>query len=234
MVIPMAHPYLKPLIEMYEASRDPVRAAQMKKYMKDQYVFYGISTPDRRAIMKSHIMEHSLPEWSDIGEISHNLWDMDERECQHTLVDLLNRMKRNLRPADLPLLEYLILKKSWWDTVDAVAGWLVAELFKKNPELIIPVSTRWMESGNIWLQRSCLLFQLKYKEATDLDLLFGFIEQLSDHKSFWIRKAIGWILREYSKTDPGTVEIYVRAHPGLSGLSKREALKVINRSKKQP
>ena len=227
----MAHPYLQPLLARFEDNRDPVRASHMKKYMKDQYDFYGISTPERRGMMSAHIREHGLPEGSQVHDISRSLWERDERECQHTAVDMLNRMKKKLGPGDLPLLEYLIITKSWWDTVDGIAGWLAGELFKRHPEMIVPTTGRWMGSGNIWMQRSCLLFQLNYKKDTDLDLLFGFIEELSAHKSFWIRKAIGWILREYSKTDPGTVQAYVDAHPGLSGLSKREAMKVINRQK---
>ncbi|MFC2112044.1 DNA alkylation repair protein [Bacteroidota bacterium] len=227
----MIHPYLKPLINKYESNRNQERAVQMKKYMKDQFEFYGIGTPDRRAMMSAHIREYGLPDWSDIEAISRSLWEMDERECQFTQLDLMNRMKKKLRPENLSLLEYLITTKSWWDTVDGLAGWFVGELFKRHPELIKPTTERWMKSGDIWLQRSCLLFQLKYKKDTDLDLLFSFISALSDHKSFWIRKAIGWILREYSKTDPQAVKDYVDAHPELSGLSKREALKVINRAK---
>ena len=181
--------------------------------------------------MSVHVKEFGLPDWSMIEEITRHLWEMEERECQSTVIDLLNRMKKKLGPDELPLMEYLITAKSWWDTVDGLAGWLVGDIMKKYPEQIQPVTTRWMDSGNIWLQRSCLLFQLKYKKNTNLDLMFGFIERLSDHKSFWIRKAIGWVLREYSKTDPQTVRQYVDAHPELSGLSKREALKVINRTK---
>ena len=227
----MTHLYLQPLIRNYEANRDPDRASQMKKYMKDQFDFYGIATPDRRAMMKAHIKEYALPDWSQIDLISRSLWEADERECQFTLLDLMNRLKKKLGPDHLPLLEYLITTKSWWDTVDGLAGWLIGDLFKRHPGLILPTTREWMDSGNIWLQRSCLLFQLKFKRDTDLDLLFGFITVLSDHKSFWIRKAIGWILREYSKTDPSAVQQFVDAHPGLSGLSKREALKVINRAK---
>ncbi len=223
--------YLEPLLEQYEAQRDPLRAAHMKKYMKDQFDFYGIGTSARRAIMTAHIREYGWPDWSRIEQITRKLWEMDERECQFTVIDLLNRMKKKLGPEKLPLMEYLITTKSWWDTVDGVAGWLVGAILKKYPEHIKPLTTRWMDSENIWLQRSCLLFQLQYKKDTDLDLLFGFIDRLSDHKSFWIRKAIGWVLREYSKTDPQTVQQYVDAHPELSGLSKREALKVINRVK---
>ena len=181
--------------------------------------------------MTAHLKEYGLPDWTHIHRIAHDLWERNERECQHTGIDLLNRMKKKLGPQDLSLLEYLIETKSWWDTVDGVAGWLAGELFKRHPDLTLPTTRKWMASGNLWLQRSCLLFQIKYKEKTDLDLLFGFIGRLSDHNSFWIRKAIGWSLREYSKTDPRAVSSYVSAHPGLSGLSKREALKVIKRSK---
>jgi len=227
----MAPAYLQPLLKQYEDNSDPKRAVQMKKYMKDQFEFFGIGTPARRSMMSTHIKEFGLPDWSMIEEITRHLWEMEERECQSTVIDLLNRMKKNLGKDDLPLMEFLITTKSWWDTVDGLAGWLVGDIMKKYPEQIEPVTTRWMDSGNIWLQRSCLLFQLKYKQDTDLDLLFGFIEKLSDHKSFWIRKAIGWILREYSKTDPQTVRRYVGAHPELSGLSSREALKYINRAK---
>jgi 3-methyladenine DNA glycosylase AlkD len=223
--------YINPLLETFEANRNPAHAASMKKYMKDQYEYYGISTPDRRAMMTAHIKKHGLPEWSGIEELSRILWEMDERECQYCLVDLMNRMSSNLGPENLPLLEYLITTKSWWDTVDGLAGWLAGDLFERHAGLIQPTTTRWMASGNIWLQRSCLLFQLKYKGDTDLDLLYGFIEELSGHKSFWIRKAIGWILREYSKTDPQEVEAYVSAHPELSGLSRREALKAVNRAR---
>jgi 3-methyladenine DNA glycosylase AlkD len=225
----MIHPYLKPLIAQFEASRDPVRAGQMKKYLKGQFEFYGIGTPARRALMKAHFMEYGLPDWSHARDISLQLWEFKERECQHTLVDLLNRMKKNLAPEDLPLIETLITTKSWWDTVDGVAGWLAGDLFRRHREMIHVTTRRWMDSGNLWLQRSCLLFQLKYRKETDTGLLFGFIDELTAHKSFWIRKAIGWSLREYSKSDPQAVRKYVETHPGLSGLSRREALKVIIR-----
>jgi 3-methyladenine DNA glycosylase AlkD len=223
--------YLEPLLKQYEDNRDPVRAVQMKKYMKDQFDFFGIGTPARRAMMSAHIREYGWPDWSGIEEITRSLWEMNERECQSTVIDLLNRMKKKLGPDKLPLMEYLITTKSWWDTVDGVAGWLVGTILQRYPEHIKPLTTRWMDSENIWLQRACLLFQLQYKKDTDLDLMYGFIGRLSDHKSFWIRKSIGWVLREYSKTDPQTVQQYVDAHPELSGLSKREALKIINRAK---
>jgi 3-methyladenine DNA glycosylase AlkD len=108
--------YLQSLIRQYEDNRDPVHAARMKKYMKNQFDFYGIGTPARRGM---------------IEEIVRYLWDMKERECQFTVIDLLNRMKKKLGSNDLPLMEYLITTKSWWDTVDGVAGWLVGDIMKR-------------------------------------------------------------------------------------------------------
>jgi len=124
----------------------------------------------------------------------------------------------------------MILNKSWWDSVDGIASWIVGSIFKKNSELIVPVTNKWMKSGNVWLQRTCLLFQLGYKKETDLELMFGFIHELKGSKVFWLQKAIGWVLREYSKTDPGLVEDYVRNND-LAPLSRREALKVIERKR---
>ena len=158
-------------------------------------------------------------------------WACKEREMQYCGVELFDRFLRKNDAVLLKLLEYMVITKSWWDTVDAVASWLIGTTFGRHPELIAPNTRRWMDSGNLWLQRSCLLFQIKYRKETDADLLFRFIDELSQHRSFWIRKAIGWSLREYSKSDPFAVREYVDSHPGLSGLSRREALKVIARKK---
>ena len=103
----------------------------------------------------------------------------------------------------------MILNKSWWDTVDYIASNLVGVHFQKYPDLMYPVTEKWMNSGNIWLQRTSLLFQLKYKKKTDVMLMTNYIQQLQGSKEFFINKAIGWILREYSKTDGDWVRDYV-------------------------
>ncbi|MFT6151359.1 MAG: 3-methyladenine DNA glycosylase AlkD [Flavobacteriales bacterium] len=121
----------------------------------------------------------------------------------------------------------MITNKSWWDTVDLITTNLVGNYFKLFPEQIIPITKIWMESDNIWLQRTCLIFQLKYKEEIDTDLLTDYILQLKDTKEFFINKAIGWILREYTRTNPEWVIDFVNKHE-LSNLSKREALKLIS------
>lgn len=224
----MAHPYLAPLIKDFESHRNPEIAVYMKKYMKDQFEFYGIKTPVRKQITKEFFKKYGLLSEEDLEQVIRECWEMDQREMQFFAIGMLERYIKRSDRNIIDLLEYMIINKSWWDTVDGTASLLVGPLFKKHPALIKPRTTAWMDSGNIWLQRTCLLFQLNYKTATDLDLLFDFIDRLSDSKVFWIRKAIGWILREYSKTDSETVQRFVDTHQ-LSPLSRREALKVINR-----
>ena len=123
-------------------------------------------------------------------------------------------------------MEYCIVHKSWWDSVDHLAGYCLGPYFKLFPHQLPAVTDRWNESDNMWLQRSSIMFQKAYKKETDVALLKKYILHCKDSKEFFIRKAIGWALREYSKTDPDWVIKFVERHP-LSPLSKREALKRI-------
>jgi len=224
------HIYLKPMMVGFENGKNPENAFWMKKYMKNQFEFYGIKTPDRRTMLKSFLSEYGLPPENELKPVIMECWSLDYRDWQYVAVELLLKYIKKPDKDIIGLLEFMIVNKSWWDTVDGIAGWLVGPLFRKYPGLIIPKTTQWMNSGNIWLQRTCLLYQLNYKKDTDTEILFRFIEKLSGESSFWIRKAIGWILREYSKTDPGTVLQFVTNHQ-LSSLSRKEALKVIMRKK---
>jgi 3-methyladenine DNA glycosylase AlkD len=220
--------YLSPLLSDFEAGRNPENAYWMKKYMKNQFEFYGVKTPERKAMVKSFLKKYGMPPAGELKPVIMECWSHEYRDWQYVAISLMLEYIKKPEKDIIGLLEFMIINKSWWDTVDGIAGWLVGPLFKKYPELIDPETTRWMNSGNIWLQRSCLLFQLNYKKNTDTEILFRFIEQLSGETSFWIRKAIGWILREYSKTNPESVVKFVNSHQ-LSALSRKEALKVISR-----
>jgi 3-methyladenine DNA glycosylase AlkD len=222
------HKYLIPLAESFEKHRNPEDATAQKCYMKGQYEFYGIRNPVRKEILKQHIAEYGLPGPEILEDVIRSCWELPERDFQSVGILLLVKLSKKLEKDIIPLLEHLITNKSWWDTVDGLAAWIVADLLKKYPELIVTVTTKWMDSENVWLQRTCILFQLHYKKDIDLKLLYGFIDRLSGSKVFWIQKAIGWILREYSKTDPDEVIRFVNSHH-LAPLSKREALKVIKR-----
>ncbi len=205
-------------------------AAQMKAYMRNQYDFFGIKAPAQVQIRREFLQNQGLPEISHLSKLIPDLWEQPEREFQHFAMALLEKYSKKSDAGFIEILEWIIVTKSWWDTVDFIAANLVGTHFKRFPELIPVYTEKWMNSGNFWLQRSALLFQLKYKNQTDLKLLFGFIEKLSGSREFFIRKAIGWTLREYSKTDPDVVIQFVETHQ-LQPLSQKEALKVINRKK---
>ena len=218
--------YLVELQTTFQNNSNSIKASQMKKYLKNQFEFFGISAPLRREIVRDFLRKENLPPVSSIQEITTELWGKPEREFQHFAVELLTKYLKHIEPSFIYHFEYLIATKSWWDTVDFIAPNLVGKHFKSHTELIIPITNNWAKSDNMWLQRASIIFQLKYKTMTDLHLLFEYITLLSDSKEFFIRKAIGWALREYSKTDPESVVKFVNSNK-LSGLSTREALKRI-------
>jgi len=222
------HSYIVPLSKAFEKNRNEENAYFMKKYMKGQYEYFGIKSPERREIMRDFLKENGLPSVHELNEITMEFWNLPEREYQYVIMDILGKMAKKAEIDRIDLYEYLVENKSWWDTVDYIASNLVGVHFQKYPELIKPYTVKWLDSGNMWLQRTALLFQLKYKKSTDTNLLTEYILSLQGSKEFFINKAIGWILREYSKTNAEWVVEFVKKHQ-LAPLSHREALKWLNR-----
>jgi len=222
----MLDKYFFALKSQFEAAADEAKAAAEKRYMKNLFDYYGIKTPLRRELFTAFIKQHGLPPDNLLTDFAKQLWEQSEREWQYTCIDLLKKRAKNLPPETIDLYEYMVINKSWWDSVDGIASWLVGTHFKNYPELIPTTTERWMNSGNMWLQRTCLLYQLQYKTKTDTELLSSFILRLSDSKEFFIRKAIGWILREYSKTNPDWVMQFAENNE-LSKLSRYEGLRII-------
>lgn len=219
--------YIKSLEDLFSQSANPDNAFYMKKYMKDKFEYFGIQTRPRRELTKPFLKKDTLPTIENLDVLIRELWAKPQREFQYFGIELVEKYSKQLNKNNLPLIEFMVTNKSWWDTVDGIATRVVGDLFRNYPELIIPVTKKWMASDNLWLQRTSILFQLKYKSLTDIDLLFKFIKTLEGSKEFFINKAIGWALREYSKTDPQIVIKFVNSH-NLAPLSKREAMKVIN------
>lgn len=213
----------------FELLADAGRANWQKAYLRNQFDFYGVSSPEQQLIRKEVFMEAGVPSPDQVEPMIHELWALPQREYQYFGLFLVEKTIKKADKDFIPVLEFMIVNKSWWDTVDMIATHHVATHFRRFPDLIPAFIHKWLFSGNIWLQRTAILFQLKYKEKTDTSLLFDLITQLAGHKDFFIRKAIGWALREYSKTDPEKVMGFVNDQ-ALSPLSKREALKVINRA----
>jgi 3-methyladenine DNA glycosylase AlkD len=217
---------LAPLINNMRLAANPEKAIWSENYLKNQFKCLGISSADRKQILKSFLVEYGLPDFADLKDVCYHLWKTEEREFQYVALEILQKAAKKLRKEDILWIEELIITKSWWDTVDGLAGWICGKYFQLYPEQIQKINESWLGSNNIWLQRSTLLFQLKYKKNTDTELLTNNIIYLADHKNFFIRKAIGWILREYSKTNKIWVKEFINQYE-LSGLSYREAAKYI-------
>ena len=220
--------YIVPLQKLLSQNAHPENSIQMKRYMKDKFEFFGIKSVERKELTRKFLAFHGLPNEKDYKKVIREMWDLPQRELQYAALDILERLVKKRIPVEIKLLEHLIVTKSWWDTVDWLATRIVGVRFRQNPELISSTHSRWIKSENIWLQRVCILFQLKYKQETDEKLLFSTIQELSESDEFFIQKAIGWALREQSKTDPAVVQKFIDENE-LAPLSRREALKVIRK-----
>ncbi len=212
----------------FSAAYDPVRARGMAKYMRDLFPFAGIPTPERTALQRQALAALPKPLASEVIAAATLLWELDEREYQYAACALLARHAKLLSPGDLPAVRRLVESKSWWDTVDTLASNVVGPMVAGHPELSAEMDL-WISDENIWVARTAILHQLRYKSSTDRGRLFRYCELQAAHPDFFIRKAIGWALREYSKTDGDAVRGFVASHEtALSPLSRKEALLWLN------
>jgi len=224
--VPM-HPYVLSLKKLYEQNANPAQAVPMKKYMRDQFEYLGIKSPQIAALNKEFINEHGLPPIAQLDKISRELWSLPQREFQYAAMSLMGRLEKKVEPEFITTIEYLLVTKSWWDTVDALASHAVGTQFKRFSDVREKYLKKWRKSDNFWLRRTTLLFQLDYKKETDFDLLCELIKENLGSDEFFINKAIGWALRQYAHTNPVPVKKFVKATKELHPLSRREALKNI-------
>ncbi|AKP47401.1 DNA alkylation repair enzyme [Bacillus smithii] len=223
--------YIQNLVSLYTSHANAEFAEWSKKYMKNQFPFLGIRTPIRRKVTKQFVKEHGVPSNENLEKVIQILWDMPEREYQRAALDLIEMKKKSLRPSDMTWLEKLLVTKSWWDTIDVLSPHIMGYLFQTYPELISRYPDRWIESENIWLQRSAILYQLFYRGKMDDERLFRYILRRAGSNEFFVQKAIGWVLREYAKTRPDSVKNFVARRHELKPLSRREALKHFDNNK---
>lgn len=225
----MVESFIDTLTNELEANQDAENAIAQKAYMRDQFEYYGLTTTTRRNVQKPFFVKEFLPSKAEMKEIVQILWLKPQREYQYIAQELAFKYVKNLEEDDIELFEFMIINHSWWDTVDHIANKLMGAYFKKYPEFRQEYVTKWLESNNIWLQRSALLFQLKYKNELDVVLLETTIVFLLGSSEFFINKAIGWVLREYSRVNPLWVSTFVERTPNLNKLSKKEALRLIKK-----
>lgn len=196
--------------------------------MKDNFEFFGIKAKKRRNLVKHLTKKQNRPPYTHLSEVVTKLWILPEREYQYFAQELTEKYASEFHSEIISMLEKMIVNKSWWDSVDFIAKKLTGPYFLKFPNKKQEFLPDWIKSENIWLQRCCLLFQLSYKQKTDINLLFNFIHQLKHKDDFFIRKAIGWALRAYSKIDPKLIYNFIN-ETELSSLSKKEGLKHIKK-----
>lgn len=214
---------VKLIDELLQESANKDEAIKMESYMKNNFKFFGARAPVVKEIFKKLITVYTIHP-HELKELVTHLWKKDEREYQMIAILFLNRYQKWLKEEDIELIEYCITNKSWWDSVDSIAPNALGYYLKAYPQHKPEIIEKWLSSNNLWLQRSILLYQLKYKKDTDVSILFDSILRLKDSKEFFIQKAIGWALREYSKTDSQKVIDFVDS-TNLANLSKKESLK---------
>ena len=223
--------------EVVQALRDvadPERARGQQAYMKSEMPFHGVTVPVVRKVVAETVRSRPLPDAATWEQAVLALWRLAERrEERYAAVELVNHRRhwRWLEPARMAMIEEMVVTGAWWDYVDAIASVAVGQMLNRHPVEIAAQLRRWAGDADIWKRRTAILAQLKRGKSTDEALLFALIEPSIDEREFFLRKAIGWALRQYSRVNPDAVVAYVERYADrLSPLSKREALKALLKS----
>jgi 3-methyladenine DNA glycosylase AlkD len=236
---PTTPPLIAALRRRFAAHANPAEAGPMQAYMKSALPCYGIAAPLRRTLMAEAVREHPAPNTEALTAAMRMLWSgATFREERYAAMELarVGPHKKLLTLALLPLYEEMIVTSAWWDCCDDISGTALTALLQRHPAKLKPVLRRWARGDDLWLRRAAMLCQRRLKDADGFDakLLYDCIEpSLDDPRfkdQFFIRKGIGWALRERSYAAPDEVRAYCRANAArLSPLSRREALKALAR-----
>jgi len=209
---------------------DPVKAPAMQAYMKSVMPFRGVAKPERSVLLKQVLADHILPDRVTFSATVLQLWRTAEfREERYAAIDLSgHRAYRRWQDRELvPMYEEMIVGGAWWDYVDELAIRRIGPILRADRTRVTPIMLGWAADDDRWRRRTAIICQVGAKEETDTDLLTRAIEPAIAEPEFFLRKGIGWALRDYARTAPDWVRSFVDDHPGLSGLSRREALKHI-------
>lgn len=225
MKLPLARALRRALADHSDAD---VAAGQFA-YMKGIQPFRGVKTPQRRALLRECLATYPIDDFDSYTASVRELWNGRFREERYLALDLAARVKR-FRTGALPLFEGMLVQADWWDVLDPLAADLLGGALREKRNRLAQKARQWRRSDHLWTRRAALLVQLKYRNETDAELLFETVLKLGAETDFFIRKAIGWALREYAKTDPLRVRHFVQEHGRqLSPLSRREALRRLSR-----
>ncbi len=215
----------KEIIQIFESYQNDEKAISMKAYMKDQFEFLGIQSPLRKQITKELLVEARREAIYD-STFFRDLWLCPYREMQYVAQEYMFYTRKWWTDSIMNDLEFALLEKSWWDTVDFLSSTILGYLYRDSKERYYDTVRSWVTDEDMWLRRTSIIFQLKYKEQVDTEFLSFALEKNLGSDQFFINKAIGWALRQYSKYNAPWVSDFVETHP-LSTLSKREATKYL-------
>jgi 3-methyladenine DNA glycosylase AlkD len=232
----MGTPPVSPLLHQLRARlarvADPQKAPGMQAYMKSAMPYHGVPSPTLKAVARALFADVPLPSVDLWRRHVLELWrGASFREERYAaLILAADRRARSFQtPELLPLHEELVVTGAWWDYVDEVASHLIGPILLAHPAEMAPAMRSWSQSEDLWKRRASIISQLRFKSQTDLELLYDCIGPSIGSREFFLRKAIGWALRECAKTDPEAIRRYVAENRALSGLSMREALRQIER-----
>ncbi len=211
--------------EMFENAQNPENAAAMSAYMKNKFDFYGIPSPERKELYKDFLKSEKTSKNVD-WDFLDKCYKDDHREMQYLVYDYLLALKKYLAFEDIDKIKLFIITRSWWDTIDFLCK-IIGDIGLRDNR-VSELMLKWSQSDNIWLKRTSIQHQLTYKEKTNAELLKKIILNCLNTDEFFVNKAIGWSLREYSKTSPDWVKSFIDNYKSnLSSLSIKEASKYI-------
>lgn len=217
----------KKIIDLLRDHSNEENAMAMQRYMQAQFSFFGIKSPLRKQLMKT--IKEIAPPSDDMAyqALTTQLWNDPYRECQYIAQELVGAKVKHLSMEWINYIEWMIRTRSWWDTVDYIASTIIGGIFKRHPEEGRQRADTWITSDHMWLQRTAILYQLKYKDQVNEQQLYKYILQHRNSEEFFIQKAAGWALRQYSKYAPMSVSNFIFKYADLPKLTIKEGSKYL-------
>jgi 3-methyladenine DNA glycosylase AlkD len=219
------------LISEFSKLADADKAVEMAAYMKTDMPFWGIQKPDREPIYRKLAKDFAPADHDEYSLVIRKIWNGKHREEKYAALDYAVRCKKFIHTSMIPLYEELVRDGAWWDLVDPLATLLIGVAFLNDQKTVKPMMKVWIDDNDMWIRRTAILSMNKHKEKTDEKLLYDFCLRRAHEKEFFIRKAIGWALREYSYKAPDSVIKFLKTNRNtLSPLSYREGAKQLVRN----
>lgn len=212
------------IVYQLERNKNENNQTRMEAYMKHYFPFYGIKSPELKKLLKPIFDKNSRISETKRFHTARLLFQEEHRECHYAALSLLEEGINKSPLSAIGFYKELLMTKPWWDSIDMISTKLCGSYFKRFPCMLEPITEDWKRSSHMWVRRSSILHQLKFKDYTNEQLLFETIHSVKHEKEFFIEKAVGWALREYSKTNPHAVVSFLE-QTEVRPLSKREALK---------